>query len=221
MSQDLPDFNLIPDPLAGRARAVPALAPASPAGPSRSVISKRRWVAITVGLVWLLATPLIWGYRLDIPTEQLVLHVGVPTALGVIALLLAFSRGRNGLGPGLVPSIAFAVAAPLVFVAASLMTPCFDSASTVAWTSFLCGDVLLVLALLPLGLLAWAQRRSFAASAGVRSMLVGGAVGLVAAGFQALHCVHTDGFHVAIGHGWPVIVLGLLGGLVVGRVARV
>jgi hypothetical protein len=113
------------------------------------------------------------------------------------------------------------IAAPIIFVVAAMCTPCFESASEVAWSSFLCGDALLVLALLPLGLFAWAHRRTAVAGAGFRGAIAGGAIGLVAAGFQALHCVHSDGLHVALGHGWPIIVLGLLGGLLVSRVTRV
>jgi len=223
---DLRDLESIPDPLRAAAtvprpqRALPVPS-ANDVGPTRSALRSRRVVALLAGALWLLLTPLLWGYRSDIPFEQLALHVALPAALGAAALVLAFSSGKAGLGPGVRPAIALGVAAPLVFIAAALCTPCHESVSEVAWSSFLCGDALLALALLPLGLLAWAQRRTAVAGARYRGVIAGGAIGLVAAGFQALHCVHSDGWHVAFGHGWPIVALGALGGLVVSRVTRV
>lgn len=222
---DLRDLDAIPDPLgqpsAARHASRPAPAPPLSVGPTRSTLRNRRVLALVVGLAWLLLTPLLWGYRSNIPTEQVALHIALPTALGVAALVLVFSSGRAGLGPQLKQALLLGVAAPIIFVVAAMCTPCFESASEVAWSSFLCGDALLVLALLPLGLFAWAHRRTAVAGARFRGVIAGGAIGLVAAGFQALHCVHSDGLHVALGHGWPVIVLGLLGGLLVSRVTRV
>lgn len=224
MSFDLRDLDAIPDPLSARPPpAAPSTAsvPAAAQGPTRQVLRNRRALALFVGLAWLLLTPLLWGYRSNIPPEQIALHIALPTALGVAALVLAFSPGKAGVGPALKQAIVLGIAAPVVFVVAAMCTPCFESASEVAWSSFLCGDALLVLALLPLGLFAWAHRRTAVAGAGFRGAIAGGAIGLVAAGFQALHCVHNDGLHVALGHGWPIVVLGLLGGLLVSRVTRV
>jgi hypothetical protein len=223
VSIDLRDLESIPDPLrAGalsqRALTVPA---AIDVGPTRSALRNRRVLATLAGVAWLLLTPFLWGYRRDIPIQQLAFHVALPALLGAAALALALSSGKAGLGPGVKPALALAVAAPLVFIAAALCTPCYESASELAWSSFLCGDALLALGLLPLGLFAWAQRRTAVAGAGYRGAIAGGAIGLMAAGFQALHCIHSDGWHVALGHGWPVIVLGALGGLVVSRVTRV
>jgi hypothetical protein len=218
---DLRDLDAIPDPLAARPSRASAAMPAATPGPTRSTLRNRRALALFVGLAWLLVTPMLWGYRSDIPTEQIALHIALPTALGVAALVLAFSSGSAGVGPALKQALLLGIAAPIIFVVAALCTPCFESASEVAWSSFLCGDALLVLALLPLGLFAWAHRRTAVAGAGFRGAIAGGAIGLVAAGFQALHCVHSDGVHVALGHGWPIVVLGLLGGFLVSRVTRV
>ena len=215
------EFDAIPDPLAGRPRRAPAPLPVATPGPTRGTLRNRRALAVFVGLAWLLLTPLLWGYRSDIPTEQIALHIALPTALGVAALVFAFSSGTAGVGPALKQALLLGIGAPIIFVVAAMCTPCFESASEVAWSSFLCGDALLVLALLPLGLFAWAHRRTAVAGAGFRGAIGGGAIGLVAAGFQALHCVHSDGLHVALGHGWPIVVLGLLGGLVVSRFTRV
>jgi hypothetical protein len=223
MSFDLRELDAIPDPLspARQAGRPSHAAPVASPGPTRQTLRNRRVLALFVGLAWLLLTPMLWGYRSNIPPTQIALHIALPTALGVAALVLAFSPGKAGVGPPLKQALVLGVAAPIIFVIAAMSTPCFESPSEVAWSSFLCGDALLALALLPLGVFAWAQRRTAVAGAGFRGVMAGGAIGLVAAGFQALHCVHSDGLHVALGHGWPVIVLGLVGGFLVSRVTRV
>ncbi|NUP08795.1 MAG: DUF1109 family protein [Polyangiaceae bacterium] len=217
---DLADFASIPDPLAKPARSappgpVPAAAPApvapSEVGPTRSTLHKRRLIAILVAFSWLFAVQIFIGIRDDVPAWIMVLHVGVPTLLGSVALWLAVQPGRVGLGPSMKAVAGFVVAAAVVFGVASLCTPCLERGLPLVQNSFLCGDWIMGIAIVPLAALAWAQRRSFAAGWGFRSGLLGISVGFTAAGMQALHCAHSDGMHVLLGHGWPVIGMGLLG----------
>jgi hypothetical protein len=111
----------------------------------------------------------------------------------------------------------FTGVAVVVFGVAALCTPCMERGLPLLQNSFLCGDWIMGIAVLPLLGLVWAARRTWAAGAGFRSALLGAAVGFTAAGMQALHCAHSDGLHVLIGHGWPVIALGALAYFLLGN----
>jgi hypothetical protein len=208
---DLRDLASIPDPLAaqptppGRDAAAP---PAAERGPTRKTLRHRRVFAILSVYVWLLAVQVFIGIRNDVPAWIMILHVGVPTLLGSVALWLALRPGRLGLGPSFRAVGSFVAVASVVFGVAALCTPCIEAGLPLLKNSFLCGDWILAIAVVPLFALAWATKRTWAAGAGFRSALLGAAVGFTAAGMQALHCAHSDGMHVLLGHGWPIVVLG-------------
>lgn len=216
-SFDLRELASIPDPLEGRIRPASANESAvvptpvnAEVGPTRTMLRRRRLFAVVLGFAWLLAIQIAIGIRPDVPGWIMALHVGVPMLLGAIALWLAVHPGPVGLGPSVKSVAAFGVGAALVFGVASLCTPCLESGVVLAESSFLCGDFIMAIAVVPLIAIAWAQRRSWAAGVGFRTALLGSAVGFSAAGMQALHCPHSDGLHVLFGHGWPVVALGLV-----------
>lgn len=212
---ELPDFSAIPDPLAAHRSPPPAPAPPAPAqvelGPTRSTTRRRRLIAVAVGFGWLFLVQLLIGIRSDVPPWIMLLHAGVPTALGALALYLALRPGKVGVGPSVRSVAVFALIATATFAGAALVTPCATQTMGYVEGSLLCGDITVLIAVIPLAIIAWAQRRSFVAGAGYRSALLGASVGLAAAGMQALHCIESDRYHVLFGHGWPVLAMAAAG----------
>ncbi len=221
---DLDALRSIPDPLGATPRApklaaVSGEAPRPAAGPTRSVLRRRRTLVVALGLAWLFAIQLVIGIRGDVPFALMFLHVAVPSLLGAGALWLALDPGRAGVGPTIRSTSIFAVVASVVFAASMLLGPAVlgdagvvqgEDSSNFFEKAFLCGDFILALAVVPLIGLAWVQRRTAPSSAGIKSALFGVAAGFTAGGLQALHCAHSDAPHVVLGHGWPVLVMGLV-----------
>ncbi len=222
-SFDPADLGSIPDLPAGdwQPPAEPPRVPASDRGPTRQALARRRRLAMLAGLVWLAVLVVVLGLRHDLGLSWLVIgHALAPAALGAAALTAALSPGPRGLGPSAVTTVALALGAPIVFAISSALFPHFDGGHD-ARSAFFCGDFGLLLGAVPLAALAWAQRNTCVTAAPWRSALIGVSMGLAGAAALGMHCANGDGLHVAIGHGWPVIVLGVAGFMLVGRVTRV
>lgn len=215
------DIGSIPDPLAAHPQAPLPSAVSPTPGPTRAVLKRRRLLVVLGSIAWLTVIQIIIGVRMDLPIEVRLAHVGVPALLGAIALWLAFDPGPAGLGPSWRSVVGFAVLSPIAFIAAAFVAPCLEDAATLADGIFFCGDFIMAVGVVPMLALTWAQHRSFAAAAKPRSALLGVSVGFTAAGLQALHCAHSDGIHVLLGHSWPILVMGLIAGLFLQRQTRV
>jgi ABC-type uncharacterized transport system permease subunit len=72
----------------------------------------------------------------------------------------------------------------------------------------------------PLLLAALVLRRAFPSATLWRSSLVGAAVGLLCGAAINLHCANVHAAHMLAGHGVPVVLATLLGGLILARWAR-
>lgn len=219
---DIEELSSIPDPLA--VRAAPIAAPVRPSvapGPTRSTVRMRRVLSVIFGVAWLVAIQLVIGIRTDLPPLLYFAHVGVPALLGGVAMWIALRPGPAGLGPSVKAMAIFVAVAPVAFAGAALCGPCVEQGLALAESIFLCGDFIIAIAILPLLALVWAQRRTWAAGSGFRSVMLGAAVGFTAAGMQALHCAHSDRYHVLVGHGWPVIFIALLGYFAIRRTMRI
>ena len=223
MSFDLRDLDSIPDPLAGKPQhALPA--PSLPTRPAltRSAVNRRRTIAVLLGLAWMGVILAFFGIRGDFFANPLVLaHVILPAVFGAAALYTALSGGPAGVGPSIRPTLAFALLAPIAFVTTALLFPTSDGRAYFLRAIFVCGDIVLFLGAVPLVALAWSLRHACVSSAPWRSTLVAVGVGMLGAAALGCHCTITDGLHVALGHGLPILVLGLVGWFVVRRVTRV
>ncbi len=178
-------------------------------------------MALGAGALWLVVLTFALGLRADLGLSPLLfVHVGVPALLGAAALFAALAPGRVGLGPSAGVTLALALASPAAFALTAALFPALDGGHSLQ-AAFFCGDVALALGAVPLAALAWAQRATCVVGAPLRSAMLGVAMGLLGAATLGMHCGNGDGLHVAIGHGWPVIVLGVAGALLVGRVTRV
>jgi hypothetical protein len=226
---DLSFLKEIPDPVAGSPPAAPASPPrftASAPAPVRSQARRARLLALGVSALWLAAHLSIYGLRADVqrlPPLYLLLQVGLPALLGAASLWLALLPGRLGLGASVGVVSGLAVLGPLTFwlLAASVPAPYAEEPLANFWLSALvCLDITLAWAAAPLLLAALALRRAFPSAALWRSALVGAAVGLSCGAAINLHCSTVHPGHLLAGHGVPLLLATLLGGLVVSRWAR-
>jgi hypothetical protein len=194
--------------------------------PVRSETQRRRAAALAISLAWLSTHLAVYGIRQDfeqLPAEYVAAQIGLPALLGVASLLLAIAPGKLGLGLGVGIVGSLAVIGPLSFwlLALSLHAPHPADGSAGFWLgAFVCLDITLAWAAAPLLLAALSLRRAFPTGAGWRSALVGAALGLLSGAAINLHCSNVSPAHLVAGHGVPIVVAALVGGLVVSRWAR-
>ncbi len=205
----------------------PAPAPrfSAPSAP-RKQTQRRRLAAFGISLGWLCTHLAVYGIRSDftrLPAEYVALQLVLPALIGAASLLLAVAPGKLGLGLAVSVVTGFAVWGPLSFwlCAALLHTPYPPADNGRFWLGALvCLDITLAWAAAPLLLAALTLRRAFPAGAGWRSGLVGSALGLLSGAAINLHCPNVNQGHMLLGHGIPIVVAALVGGLVVARWAR-
>jgi hypothetical protein len=227
---DLSFLKEIPDPLAG-ASVAPGPAPrfSAPSAP-RSQTRRRRLAALGISLGWLCTHLVVYGVRADfarLPAEYVALQIILPALIGAASLLLAVAPGKIGLGLTVSVVGGLAVLGPLAFwLCAALLSSPYPAAeagmqSGRFWLAALvCLDITLAWAAAPLLLAALALRRAFPAGAGWRSGLIGAGLGLLSGAAINLHCSNVNQGHMLLGHGIPILVAALVGGLVVSRWAR-
>jgi hypothetical protein len=216
---DLSDLADIPDPLSASAppRSSRVVPPES--SPTRGAVRRRRLLAFGFAVAWMGGLLAAMG----VATERAgrwdgVLAWVLPAVCGFAALWLALAPGRAGLGPSWRSAGALLGTAVALFFAVSMLS---GEVGVVGSDSLLCGELILLLGVVPLLALAWALRRSSPTRSLARSGLLGGAMGLVAAAVQAVHCPNDAVLHSLLGHGVPVIILALVGATAVRRLTAV
>jgi Negative regulator of sigma F len=227
---DLSFLKDIPDPVAAEASGSEAserLRRTLPTAPTRSTAQRRRTAALGVSLAWLVCHLVAFGVRQDmsqLPAGYIAAQVGLPILFGASCLVVALAPGRLGLGIGVGIVGTMAVLGPLSFwlLAVGMPVPHAPGSSPFGfWLgSLLCLDITLSWAAAPLLLLALSSRRAFPAHAAGRSALLGAALGLLSGGAINLHCSNVEPWHMAAGHGVPVLIAALLGAFLVVRWTR-
>jgi hypothetical protein len=226
---DLSFLKDVPDPLPSEVQPPEGdrLRRTLPAAPTRSTVRRRRVAALGVSLAWLCCHLALFGLREDVrqlPAGYLVAQVGLPVLLGASCLVVALAPGKLGLGLGVSLIAGMALLGPISFWLLALGVPVPHSpeaAPSEFWPgTLLCLDITLSWAAVPLLLVALSLRRTFAAHAPGRSALVGAGLGLLSGGTINLHCDNVDRWHMAMGHGAPVLVAAFLGALLVARWTR-
>jgi hypothetical protein len=216
---DLSALSEIPDPLAAGSAPRPPLEIPPESSPTRAATLRRRRIAVGFAAIWmggLLAAMGVAGNRID--GWESVLTWVLPAACGLAGLWLALAPGASGLGPSWRSAGVLLVAALTLFVGVSTLS---GESGTLGRDSLVCGELILVLGAVPLLALGWALRRSNPTRSLARSVLLGGAMGLVAAAVQTVHCPHDSVLHSLAGHGAPILILGLLGATAVRRLTAV
>jgi hypothetical protein len=216
---DLSELSEIPDPLAASSARRPPLEVPPESSPTRAATQRRRKLAVAFAAVWmggLLAAMGVASNRVD-GWESILAWV-LPAACGFAGLWLALAPGASGLGPSWRSAATLLLAGLALFLGVSTLS---GDAGTLGRDSLICGELILVLGAVPLLALGWALRRSSPTRSLARSALLGGAVGLVAAAVQTVHCPNDSVLHSLVGHGGPILILGLLGATAVRRLTAV
>jgi len=221
---ELQQFCDIPDPIAGVGSRV--LAPPAPEGlppsPTRASVRRSRWLALFGALAYGAGMLAMMGVRSDIETiPRLPLALGAlgPLIAAALAIRAAADTGRRGLASS-ADRIALLVGAPVVFLAISAALLGGEVRGEHWWFSTAMGLAgSLVLTTGPLALAVVAFRRSFAASARLRTVALGVGSGALAAATLHLQCPIDERLHLLFGHG-AALVLGGVVGLLLSRFTR-
>jgi uncharacterized membrane protein YsdA (DUF1294 family) len=225
---ELPDFGDIPDPVAHP--AAPASASPLRFGPDSAIrdkTRKQRLAALALSVGWLGAHLAVYGVRADLPTLPplyVAVQVVLPLALALGSLVIAVRAGRLGLGVNIGLLTALALIGPISFWLVGVGAPlprAPGSGSDSLLSAFVCLDITLAWAAVPILCAALSLRRAFPSASAWRSALIGSACGLFAGAVMNLHCTNVDRFHMLFGHGIPVLASVLAGAFLMQRLARI
>lgn len=231
---DLSRLDDIPDVIpadADRAPQAPASAPRTKAiegGPSRAELRSRRWIAIAASFAWLTGHLALLSIRTDfakLGVAYPALQIGLPALLSAIALGVAITPGREGLGAGVTALRAIViggVAGMTALVAAMPLPFAYVPPNVMTFGQWVvvCGDIVAMMAAVPLVLAAVVLRRSFVAASLERSAAVGAACGLAAVTAMHLHCENIQIAHVLAGHMIPAIAVTIVAALALRSITR-
>jgi hypothetical protein len=219
-SQSEPDFagrfGEIPDPLAPRGTPPVSRPPVLDEAPQRTLTRQRRLLALTGSIAWLAAHLVVYGIRSDLgelSVPYLAAQIFLPFLVASGSLAVALGPGKLGLGLKITLIAALAVLGPITFCLIALGAPVPRAVSDggALLPIFVCFDITVAWAAVPLLLAALSLRGAFAAGARWRSALVGAGVGLAAGATMNVHCPNVAPAHMLFGHGLPVLVATLLG----------
>jgi hypothetical protein len=197
------------------------------ASPTRSAMKTRRAIAVVALTAWPPVLRLGWGFRPDI-AERSAFVAGQAALLGLLlipAILIAILPGRRGLGGPLWRTRIAALGLPIAFMLVGLFWLPEGSPGSFGeigpWAAILpCFSIGLLVAVPMLLVLLWAVQRAFPSAAAWRGGALGAAVGLVGSAVLTAHCSSPFGGHVALAHGLPIVIAGLLGGFLGLKIAR-
>lgn len=225
------DFDIelarIPDPFARQAGEAlpPSAALARPASPSRS---RRRALALAAACGAVLYEAVVLAFfktRADLGTASIALvalELAVPLAVGALTLAGAAKTGRLGLGEPAGKLAAWVTGAPLLFALVTLAAFPHDVTDSAFWSrTQTCFLVTALLGAGPLALAAFALRNTFAAAAGWRTAAIGVASGALAACTIAIVCPDGGAFHVLVGHGAMMLIMGLFSAALIRGTTRI
>jgi hypothetical protein len=225
---DLDALRAIPDPIDSASVRAPAVEGASWSaiaprlGPARTRPQVRLEHALSFlfVVVWLAIVAVVAGLRPHFEVVPLLLHGAVPVALAIVAVSVALSRGKLGLGPK--PAVLAILLAvwPMLFAAAVLAVPIANGGDD-ARSGPACGSVELFLGAVPAFVVALAFRRGIPRGAALRMGVIGLAIGLLAAATWAVHCPDASVAHVLLSHGLPALGIAAVSAAAAFRLGRI
>ncbi len=221
-----PLFGDIPDPADGATPRASVRPPTLDAEDRpRSSVRRLRWLALVFSAFWYAAHLLAYGIRSDLhslPWLYQMAQISLPLSLALASLWLALSPGRLGLGVKVEWLSVMAIVGPLSFWMIALWAPeprIPDPATLLS--TFLCFDITLAWAGIPLLLAVVGLRRAFPSASAWRSALLGSACGLFAAGIMNLHCANVNRWHLVAAHGLPILIAIAVGAWLVKKAVRI
>lgn len=192
--------------------------------PDRRTHRLRRAQALTLAGTWLGAHVLVHGVRNDLaelPGTYAITQIVLPVGLALASLFVALRRGRMGLGVSRAVLRALGIGGPTVFTLVALSAQALPSSADSGgnfWPEALvCLDFMFTLVAVPLLVSVWALWGAFPTQAKWRSALVGAGCALLSGATLNLHCASGCAMHLFIGHGIPVVLASVIGGLLVTR----
>lgn len=194
--------------------------------PDRKATQRRRWVAFAISCAWLLVHLLVFGVRGDLnrlPLSYVLEQIALPFVLAIASLALALQSGKLGLGARVGALASLAVVGPAAFgiLAATAPAPRPELAGEGSGVRILlCLDLTLLWTVLPLACAALCLRHAFPTASRWRSALVGAAAGLLASGIMNLHCPNVNRLHIALGHGFPIVIAVIVSAVLMPRATR-
>lgn len=222
----LEDLASIPDPLDARGAPSP---PASPPGasapseraPTRAERRRKVGLALALAVGWVALLVYRAGVRRDIDSPEVAAQLGLWTAAGLLALVVAFAPLGRRVPAGVRLLQAVIVGVFVAFLAAAVLGALRQGAEAFRVGALTgCLVLSIVAAAGPLALAALVVRRSFASAPALRGAALGAICGLAGAVGVHAHCPVEMVAHVVVGHGVPVLVGALLGALYGAAVGR-
>jgi hypothetical protein len=214
---DLKHLGEIPDPFeeAVHPPRRPMGVQGLPWSPNRSRVRALRIAAVVAALLYDLAWLAFAETRPDIhsiPPEQLASGLIIPLVSAAMAIGAGTRAGARGLGDPKWRVVAFAVAAPVWLVLATLLVAPHGPQVDLFWRRAAgCFFTTGLLALGPLALGVVTFRRAFVSAAVWRTAAVGVACGALASATMSLACPIGNVWHVLVGHGTILVAAGLCG----------
>jgi hypothetical protein len=146
----------------------------------------------------------------SLPASSLGLEIAVPFIAAALAFAAVSRRGILGLGEPAARLAAGVVGAPLFFAIITLLLWPNDAGGAAFWPQArACFISTAILAAGPLVLGTLALAHAFAAASGWRTAALGVASGAFAAMAMAIVCPNGGAFHLLVGHGAVMVVMGL------------
>jgi hypothetical protein len=222
---DLPQLDEIPDPYASASAAPmpPAARRPHARSPSRARVRALRWASVAAAIVYDAVAIAFLHVRPNLgstPAWALAIELSIPLAAASVALAAVARKGPNGLGETTVRVALLSVTAPVVFALATVALAPHDTLGAAFWPAAArCIGVTAILAAGPATFGLLAVRRAFAAAPAWRMAALGIVCGAFAAAAISFVCPVNSAYHVLVGHGAMMLLLGGLGGLIGHRVA--
>jgi Negative regulator of sigma F len=198
-------------------------------GRTRSELFLRRGIALLITFVWLTFQVFMLGPRTDFARLGVgfsLVQIALPFVLSLILLATVLSPGPAGLGlssnvlTGAVVVAVGGMAAVVLFYPLPFAYAPPPGSMTFGQWALVCGDIVAMMAALPIALSVLTFRHAFVTAAPHRTAALGGACALFAVTAMHLHCENIDPLHSALGHMVPAVALTMISAWVLFRFTR-
>ncbi len=212
----------IPDPVrdAG-ARAPPNIHVPEADALTREQAAQRRWIALALAAVWIVAFALVLGVRADALHAEVLAQIIAWTLALPLGLALALRPRKGGWPPGVAVQRAGLVALAAIFIGLSLVPVDGRQAPLSFGTVRGCLSLAFLIAAPSLLGATLVLRRAFLNAPALRGAVVGAVCGMAGAAGIHTHCPVVTSSHVLVAHGAPILVFAALGAIFGARRGRV
>lgn len=195
--------------------------------------ARRALLLVPVGLLLLLFTPLVWGWRTNLPQFAsswlgLAATWGLSGLQALAGLLIAGGALREAVPGRSLPAAAFAAAGLLaltLLVGVTLLTHALLPTVTPPgyWLQYVweCAGTEMLSALPGLALVAWLASRALPPRPALAGALYGLGAGVMTDAGMRLYCALSEPAHVLVAHGGAILAIMMFGAIVSVLIERV